>query len=712
MAVVSSAGKFEIDGSDQYEGGYIVDLSLNVDILSGTTAQVKLVNEKGEYTTPTLGTQPRHSIIIEIFSATDSSVFSTDFLPIESNETNGPGGKFMQVSFVEAGPALVRKIPVEIRGRMTAEKSTSFNMLINVGAKYFTSPGQDGGLIKASDLGKSQRDKLDDDVFLAAREAEAPPIFLFTAAELMQAIHDLGLPYTENFNNFMRYGMAGQYFENGGNLATVLQEITQRAGNQWYWNGYGSDVASVTLTGQGTHGLDIFVSAADIAEVIEELAEDNVVLGEDDEIVAVQDDSQLLSSSITRSLRGTSAMGVTYALHVSPTHPANINRGQEQCENLSAASKKQKTVNCKDEDTELAESFYRDDGSRKDPAGNEEKILGYCRLVNAIRMGEEFFRMYVYMKLVGYQRLSKAPLDAPRNTNASYKTAWAWLNQGNKTDEPTVTRNLIVEQLFLDCIYAAAPMRNSNDVVTAYPDANADDAKPWSKAGLVSDIFNNLIDTSEEKSDWMKGGTMVTYIHHVDPEKEDNLLNSKAVSETYRSIKQAISDASVNTYLIGGEGHVVCGPKKEEPKNYVTFTWSVGTKFYAPFPVQETNPFAIASDEDVFYTLARGMATKADWKTAVNDPDFRGFNFATLVAFIRGDFKTIREAWDTLNCPAQEKDAIKAQDDDDDEWACGTQHTELMPNGKIAWGQTGGLEDFDDGQRSRTGVGEKICDWR
>ena len=704
MAVVSAAGRIEIEGSDQYEGGHIVDLSINVDIINGASAQVKLVNEKGDYTEPDLGTKIADSVIIEIFSATNSSVFSTDFLPIESNETDGPGGRLMQVSFIEAGPALVRKIPVQIRGRMTNEEATSGNMSINVGAKYFTSPGQDGALIRASDpVTASQRKKLEDSEFLKSMKVEAPPIYLFTARELMDGIIACSVPYTLNFYNFMYYGMEGMYFSNGGNLGTVLQEITSRAGNQWYWNGYGSDIPSVQLTGMGTHGLDVFVSDADIAELLEELKDDDVIVNDEDEITTITDDSQLLSSSITRSLRGTNSMGASFALHVSPTHPANMDRGQVRCTNLSAASKKQQSVDCKGNDIELTESFYRDDGSRKKPDPIiTRKILGYCRLVNALRMGEEFFRVYVYMKLVGTQKqATEAATDdflPKRNTNTGYESAWAWLKEPDSVKEVELYRNIMIDELFFDCVNVAAPMKTTDDADENWPDKNSDTEKPWSNGPQVSSIMATMAGTSEEKILNLETETMVAYVQHRDGEEADNLLNRSASSKTYTSLLETVSNSLTKTYLIPGTRDVLCGKKTEKPKNYATFTWNVNARFFAPFPVQETNPFAIATSDHIFYQLAHHKSKAADWKTLITDPDFKGFNFATLVAFLRDDYKSIGDAYDDLFCPEQEKDAIQAEKDDDTEWACSTQHTELMPNGKLVWGQHGRMQEFSKDQ--------------
>ena len=115
------SGKILIDDQQKYAGGYIADMSINVDIIQGSSAEATIVNDEGSYGSPNLGVSLGSEVKISIEDDNGETAFATDYFPIESSLSSGPGGKLLKVSFIEAGPSLMRKIPVLMRARMGSD---------------------------------------------------------------------------------------------------------------------------------------------------------------------------------------------------------------------------------------------------------------------------------------------------------------------------------------------------------------------------------------------------------------------------------------------------------------------------------------------------------------------------------------------------------------------------------------------------------------
>ena len=70
-------------------------------------------------------------------------------------------------------------------------------------------------------------------------------------------------------------------------------------------------------------------------------------------------------------------------------------------------------------------------GVRKNPAGDVgKKIVDYCRLVNAARMGQTFFTVYIYLKLIAQQH-------EENKDNTNWDSAYGW---GNIIEAPVLQR--------------------------------------------------------------------------------------------------------------------------------------------------------------------------------------------------------------------------------------------------------------------------------
>ena len=662
------AGKILINDQQKYAGGWIADMSINVDIIQGSSAEATVVNDEGNYSSPALGVSLGSQVKISIKTDDGKSAFATDYFPIESSSSVGPGGKLLKVSFIEAGPSLIRKIPVFVRGRMMEDKAKSGGMILNIGERYFTSPNQGGELLKISNLSTKEYNKIfKGDGVTRNNALKANITALFTGRELYKGIQACRIPHTKAFYNYCWNILEGQYFSNGGDLYSVLQEAGRRLGVVIYWNGFvdGGYVPIETAAsgGPGAIGLDVFTSAANINTTISDAA----------------GKAGLIRGTSTTSLRGTSALGNTHSLTVAPNNIANMERGIVGSVNIGGASTKTQIKDCKGGDQDVSGEFFRADGSKKKPdADLSKKLIDYCRLVNAARMGQTFFTLYVYLKLVALQHDDMVG----RKGNTNYETAYAW---GDIIKQPVLQRNEMVELLFSDCVTISCPYKTTS--LPLAPDLGAGEIeRPWSYWGNIASITKEVRENANAAVD--EETVMVAYLRKLQATyNDDNLVDVDQFNAVYESILASFDLVSKEVFLIPGDESLACG--KHTEKNTVTVSWEKETKLYAPFPITETNPWEIMTEDHEFYVLAQQKATAADWEAAetiIIKKKSNGFNCVTLVSYLRGSYATLAEAATVLSCPDAEKQTSKAKKDGDDTWACDTQRVEMMPDGIIAWG--------------------------
>lgn len=709
LSVTKSAVK--LDGKSKAYGGYITSADINVNIIGASTASVTVVSEDGEYDEVEMyasfaGGSPKELAFTytqEGEGGEDEEVkaLTLDFWPIGSEIQQGAGGTVLTVSLLEAVPSWIAKVPVFLRGVHTDASGSeraytnTHSAWIVVGEEYMSSPSQNGALIKLSGLTSAQKSALEKKSLLSRLKNSIQKTSLYTGYELYQEILALRIPHTLAFAHMV--STVGYYYNTGGSLRDVLNVISQKLGCLFFWNPWAPDgqeeFADFTMGGLGNYGLDVFEGEADIWRGMQ----------------TAQGEANLISKTLSTTLEGTYTKSATKKLEVAPDHPSNMCRGQGTAIRLNTAQEL-KLKDCANRDVDDLNYPRRDTDPGKGDFPKEpdpeqmEKIAHLCRLLDAARFGEDFFRIYVYLKMVAQQ-------FAERKDNIGYASAYTWV----AGQEPKLSRNLAVEALF-PCIIAASPNRVEDGTVQDYENNEVKQPveKPWSHSPAIAELQTLLINEGIGVGMAAEQNVipfMIAYINNdpnaVETGKKNGvaLLKDFGSSEVWKSLLTYAKDIQTNIWWLQGDVDVVgCDPETGGGKktgtdtNYFTGSWKEGCEVNFRSSITKLNPWLELKRDDILYKLLQlkvgpdkmveffklnikltaGMAIAVLSGEAADQAEKLGSN-KDWVDFVKN-----------LECAEKLKTISQAQRDKDKDWACKTDALEMLPDGELLISTEGG----------------------
>ena len=701
---VKQTGGIYINGSERFGGGIIVDLNISVDLEKGSTASVTVIPDDCDADLSGGGDAPQlsasrydtHRIGVSKKSfedyegEADQEVFSADFNLIEKRTESGTRGTLYKYEFQEAGPLYLSRAQVVIKGVHVPEDYGSGGAdIMAVGKAYFTSAVQ-GALIAKDAVSDDAEEKLLSSSLLRDEAQVKATQFLFTGKELAETIRGAGIPMTTEAEAALVNGAAGMMFSNGGPLINVLNEIGGTLGIVFVWTSY---------DGKGNY---IHITSADEDQV--ETFGISILGSQTATASASTASAPIIQSSSSESLRGTFAQGASYRIEVMPDDPLNQRRGIGTFITASIEKDTQLNGACSGKKELLGSDYFRDDGTPKELSEDQfEKLVHYTRFVNALSLGPEFFRFYVYAKLIAHQR-----------RYFSDNEDW------NKTDlikKNPLGRNRVIEQLFSadadnqGCIKIASAEFWGNDG-GKYATEQMQQARggnvaksPWLNINAISAVVKQ---GAENNVSMLAAGIKnfdrymaLAYIK--EDEGDSNLTNDATLSNYYKALIDSLA-VNEREYLIArGPRDVYCEKKQistptsgglddTQISTSVKAAWRQDTTFYSNPTINKINPWLVIPENDPWYVLVKSLATEADFKKFKEE----GYQltYVIAVAFILGAFGSLVEAAETgeLDCPDKQKTLSETKDNKPDSWACNSDSLELLPDGVLGLTTVEGFE--------------------
>ena len=701
---VKQTGGIYIDGSNKFGGGIITDLSISVNLEQGSTASVTVVpddcdaDKDGAGINPSLSASRFDTYRIGITNlpaddyegSAETEIYSADFNLIEKRTESGSRGVVYKYEFQEAGPLYLARAQVVIRGiHVPPDAGAGGSDIMVVGEGYVASTVAQGALIKLEDISDDAEDKLLHSSLLGEEAKLRGTQFLYTGYELAKAIDGAGVPLTVEAYNALRYGTQGMLFSTGGPLINVLNEIGGTLGILFVWSNYDSEgYRQITSGGRG-YGISILTSSVGKA------ASNNA-------------GAPIIQSSTTETLRGTFAKGASFRIEALPNDPLNQIRGIAKFETFGGDADPSLTSACGGSVDLFGDTYFRADGSAKDINKEQFELLQhYVRLVNAVSLGPDFFRFYVYMKMIAFQRSVAEYSDNEDFTET-------WLMRKNP-----LGRNYAVERLFN--ADADKPVRGCLEIASAEYWADADQAKdkqeakqlgntashPWMDLNEIDGIVQQAIETNEAlRAAKLKGMKSFMALAYLKEQAGDaNLLNPASLNNYHRVLLDELISNEREFFVAVGPEPIYCerkitstptsgGLDETKQSTFYNAAWRQDTTFYSNPAINKVNPWLTIDSKDPWYHLIKKESTAADWKK-FNDSNIP-LTYAIGIAFLLGKGSLTAVATTLqLDCPAKIKTAEESKEDNPDDWACDPSPLELLPNGVLGLATEEGFAAVD-----------------